>query len=486
MKLAEPKTVVLLGVPFQDVTMDETLTIIDEMVAAGQPRYIATANLDFAAQASRDVELQRILLDAHLVLCDGTPLVWASRWLQAPLRERVAGSDLTPRLMENAARRGYRVFFLGSDEAVLREAKTRLEARYRGLQICGLYAPPYASLLNLDNAEIAAAVHAAHPDILLVALGAPKQEKWIYMHYRDLGVPCSIGVGASLDFIAGKVSRAPRWTHGLGLEWAYRLWQEPRRLFGRYFFDATFLVKALYRQKRALQTHLTPSGEVPEIVCRPRGTTIYSWAGRADAAAVTAGKLANLVALEGQAMVLLDTSEVTFMDSTGLGQLLKSFREAKAAGGGLMLLRPSPAVRNLVTAMKLERLLPIVETEDQARSLLATEQPLKQSDSQLASAGDGGDRLVCRWSGDLDIVKAKDFSQLIQTRWLENATAQLLQIDLAGVRFMDSSGLGSLLQARKLAASRAGARFELVGAGENVRNVIWLAKLGEVLGVAHP
>jgi N-acetylglucosaminyldiphosphoundecaprenol N-acetyl-beta-D-mannosaminyltransferase len=485
MKLPEPKTVVLLGVPFQDVTMDETLAIIDEMVAAGQPRYIATANLDFAAQASRDVELQRILLDAHLVLCDGTPLIWASRWLQAPLRERVAGSDLTPRLVENAARRGYRLFFLGSDEAVLQTAKTRLEARYPGVQICGWYAPPYASLLNLDNEEIASLVRAARPDILLVALGAPKQEKWIYMHYRSLGVPCSIGVGASLDFIAGKVTRAPRWTHGLGLEWAYRLWQEPRRLFGRYFFDARFLVRALYRQKRALQAHPAPAGEVPEIVRRPRGATIYSWAGRIDAAAVASGELAELVPLPGEEMVLLDTSEVTFIDSTGLGTLLKSFREAKAAGGGLVLLRPSPAVRNMVRAMKLERLLPIVEDEQQARALLATEHPAQQPEPEFAAAGDAN-RLVCRWSGDLDIVKAKDFSQLVQTQWLGNTSAQLLQIDLADVRFMDSSGLGSLLQARKLAASRQGARFEVIGAGENVRNVIRLAKLGPLLGVAYP
>src|SRR5438045_8977428 len=115
----EPKTVVLLGVPFHDVTMEQTLAEIDYIIAGGAPRYIATANLDFAAMASTDVELQRILLDAHLVLCDGKPLVWASRLLRAPLRERVAGSDLTVKLGAHAAARGHRLFFLGSDDTVL-------------------------------------------------------------------------------------------------------------------------------------------------------------------------------------------------------------------------------------------------------------------------------------------------------------------------------------------------------------------------------
>lgn len=204
----EPKTVVLLGLPFHDVTMDETMAIIDDMVRARVPRYIATANLDFAAMCSDDVEMQRLLLDAHLVVCDGAPLVWASRWLDAPLRERVAGSDITVRLAGHAAQRGYRLFFLGADETVLNEAKTRLEARHPGLQVCGVYAPPYARLHDLNNEEIVATVRAAKPDILLVALGSPKQEKWIHMHYREAGAPCTIGVGASFDFVAGKFTRA--------------------------------------------------------------------------------------------------------------------------------------------------------------------------------------------------------------------------------------------------------------------------------------
>ncbi len=250
-KTAEPKTVALLGIPFHDVTMDETLAAIDDMVRERDPRYIATANLDFAAQADDDVELQRILLDAHLVLCDGMPLVWASRWLDAPLRERVAGSDLTLHLAERAAQRGHRLFFLGSDEAVLKTAKEKLETRFPGIKICGVYAPPYARLLDLNNDEITALIRAAQPDILLVALGAPKQEKWIHMHHREVDVPCCIGIGASLDFVAGKYSRAPVWMQRTGLEWLYRLCRSRAACWaGTHTISFSFSARCTARSRR--------------------------------------------------------------------------------------------------------------------------------------------------------------------------------------------------------------------------------------------
>ena len=114
------------------------------------------------------------------------------------------------------------------------KAKQIFEQRHPGVNVCGVYSPPFAKLHDFDHAEIAARVRAAEPDILLVALGSPKQEKWIYMHHRELGVPCSIGIGASLDFIAGRFSRAPVWMQKSGLEWLYRLVREPRRLWRRY------------------------------------------------------------------------------------------------------------------------------------------------------------------------------------------------------------------------------------------------------------
>ncbi|HVS52168.1 MAG TPA: WecB/TagA/CpsF family glycosyltransferase, partial [Opitutaceae bacterium] len=227
----------LLGVPFDNVTIAEALARIDAMIAARIPRYVVTANVDFLVQAQHDVELRRILLEAELVLCDGTPLLWASRWLGNPLPERVAGSDLAPSLLANAARRGHRVFLLGAGPGIAAEAAARLQRQYPALNLVGHYAPPFAALLEMDHAEIARRVCAAQPDILLVSFGCPKQEKWIAMHFRSLGVPVSIGVGATIDFLAGRVRRAPGWMRRSGTEWLFRLALEPRRLFRRYARD---------------------------------------------------------------------------------------------------------------------------------------------------------------------------------------------------------------------------------------------------------
>jgi N-acetylglucosaminyldiphosphoundecaprenol N-acetyl-beta-D-mannosaminyltransferase len=220
--------------------MAQALERIESFIGAGGPHYVVTPNVDFAAQASRDVELHRILCDADLVLCDGMPLVWASRWLGASAIERVAGADLLGPLLERAAERGHRVFFLGTSQGVLEEAKRRSEIRYPGIRVCGVHSPPYVEVLALDHEALRKRIREARPDILLVAMGPPKQEKFISMNYRELGVPCCIGVGASLDFLAGRFPRAPAWMRRTGAEWLFRLLQEPRRLFSRYWADMLF------------------------------------------------------------------------------------------------------------------------------------------------------------------------------------------------------------------------------------------------------
>ncbi|HEY6226057.1 MAG TPA: WecB/TagA/CpsF family glycosyltransferase, partial [Verrucomicrobiae bacterium] len=226
--------VAILGVPFDSVTTAETIEIIARMIESGEPHYIATANVDFLVQAAKDVELRRILFDAHLVLCDGTPLLWASRLLGNRLPERVAGSDVVPLLLKEAAEKGYRVYFLGAAPEVCAQAVEKLREQFPTLQIAGHYSPPYKPLVEMDHEDIISRIQAAKPDLLFVGFGCPKQEKWIKMHYQNLGVSVCVGVGGTIDFLAGHRRRAPMWMRKAGVEWIYRMAQEPRRLFKRY------------------------------------------------------------------------------------------------------------------------------------------------------------------------------------------------------------------------------------------------------------
>lgn len=238
-KLVAPKEdrIRLMGVPFDRVTMEDTIDRIGGMIESGKPHYLATANVDFLVQAKRDIELRTILNEADLVVCDGTPLVWLSRWLRRTLPERVAGSDLVPRLLDEAEEKDWSVFFLGGQEEVREQAVRKVRRSHPGLRIAGSYSPPFAPLDAMDHDDINARIREAKPDLLLVSFGCPKQEKWIARNYLAAGAPVSVGVGATIDFLAGSVKRAPRWMQVAGMEWVFRLAQEPRRLVKRYATD---------------------------------------------------------------------------------------------------------------------------------------------------------------------------------------------------------------------------------------------------------
>src|SRR4051812_25191656 len=250
-RLEVPLTV--LGVPFSAVTLKQTIERVEEMIASRRPHYVVTANVDFLVQARADVELHRILLEADLVLCDGQPLVWVSRWLGKPLPERVAGSDLVPELIRLAASRGHRVFFLGGTANVAEQAVANMQRQYPTLNVCGHYSPPFKSLLEMDHEFIAEKIRAAKPDLLFVSLGCPKAEKWMFMHYRALGVPVAIGVGGTIDFLAERLKRAPMWMRHCGVEWLFRLMQEPGRLYSRYARDARGFGRSIFQQFWNLQ-----------------------------------------------------------------------------------------------------------------------------------------------------------------------------------------------------------------------------------------
>ena len=241
--------IAILGVPFHALTLEGAVDRVAAMVCDGGAHYVVTPNVDFLVKAQRDSALRRILVRADLVLCDGKPIVWASHWLGAGLPGRVAGSDLIPGLLERAARLGWRVFLLGGSPDVAAEAAGRIAAAYPSLPAVAHHSPPFRPLGERDDAEIAARVRAARPDVMLVCFGCPKQEKWMALHCRELGVPVMIGAGATIDFLADRMARAPVWMQRSGTEWLFRLLQEPRRLARRYADDLVHFFPAILRQR---------------------------------------------------------------------------------------------------------------------------------------------------------------------------------------------------------------------------------------------
>jgi N-acetylglucosaminyldiphosphoundecaprenol N-acetyl-beta-D-mannosaminyltransferase len=244
---AGPGRVWIWGLPLAPLTATRLLDEIRRLIDAGAPSYFITANLNYAMLTSRLPDLQEVNRRAAFVVADGMPLVWASRRCATPLPERVAGSDLIFALSRMAAERGYRVFLLGAGPGVADTAAANLCARYPGLQIVGIEAPSIREGEGTD--ALLTRIQAARPDLLIVALGQPKGERWIFEHYQALGVPVSVQVGGSLDFAAGRIRRAPRWIQRVGLEWVYRLVLEPRRLSRRYWENGLFLIGQVLSQR---------------------------------------------------------------------------------------------------------------------------------------------------------------------------------------------------------------------------------------------
>jgi len=216
----------ILGVKVDNVTGSEAMDRIGEFIRDGRPHQVVTVNPEFVVMAQRDRDFRQILNGSELALPDGVGLLWASRVLGRPLRERVAGSDLVEDLARLAAEGGYGLYLLGAGPGVAQDAAGALMTRYPSLRIAGAYA---GSPRDEEDGETVSRVRAASPDILLVAYGAPAQDRWIRRNLRLLGVPVCIGVGGALDFTSGRVKRAPIWVRRLGLEWLFRLAIQPWR-----------------------------------------------------------------------------------------------------------------------------------------------------------------------------------------------------------------------------------------------------------------
>jgi N-acetylglucosaminyldiphosphoundecaprenol N-acetyl-beta-D-mannosaminyltransferase len=239
----------LLGIPIAMTDYEQAMDVMDGMIDRRERGYICAVAVHALTVGHRDAEMKRALLASALVVPDGMPLVWASNLLGENLHQRVYGPELMRRYCQRCADHGHRVWLYGGrDQGHLAQLALRLRQAHEGIQIVGGYAPPFRPLTQEEEDALVEQINEARPDVLWVGIGVPKQEKWM-AHIRErLEVPVMCAVGAAFDFHAGRISQAPKWMQDRGLEWTYRIAQEPRRLLPRYLYYNPRFMLAFARQ----------------------------------------------------------------------------------------------------------------------------------------------------------------------------------------------------------------------------------------------
>jgi len=237
----------MMGCTIDNLTMAETVQTIEGFIASGKPHQHVVVNVDKLVKAQHDPELRQIINDCALINADGMPVVWASRLLGKPLKERVAGVDLFEALMAGAAEKGWRVYLLGAKEEIVSRVRDIYSHKYPKLVFAG-YRNGYWK--PEEEAGVVEQITAARADLLFVAISSPKKEQFLGAYQSQMKIPFAMGVGGTFDVAAGKVKRAPVWMQKTGFEWFYRFLQEPRRMFRRYFIEDMAFIGLMLKELR--------------------------------------------------------------------------------------------------------------------------------------------------------------------------------------------------------------------------------------------
>lgn len=240
----------ILGTPVSSLTMDELFSDWEAVIQKGENAQVCITPVNSILAARATARVQEIYKHADYVLCDGVPVKWASDFLGDPIKARITGLDVLPRIFPFASRNDFTLFLLGASPGVADTLKTVMEAKHPGVKIVGTFVPPFRVVFSKEeNQEMIDAINAVKPDVLLVSLTAPKQDIWIAENLAKLDTHVAIGIGGAFEVAAGMIERAPLWMQKSGLEWFYRFLQEPKRMFRRYFVEAPVFIPLIIQQK---------------------------------------------------------------------------------------------------------------------------------------------------------------------------------------------------------------------------------------------
>lgn len=341
----------LLGLPFDAVDMDTAADKIQTAVNKNAPCFLSTPNINFAIAAQDDQAFYESVMDSHLSVADGMPLIWLAKLLGLPIQERVAGSDLFDHMTRQQPSEAIKVFFFGGQAGVAERAHMALNGQAGGVVSCGYYEPGFVSVEEMSSEACINAINATKPDFVLVALGAKKGQAWIQKNREKLQAPVISHLGAVINFVAGTVERAPRFWRQAGMEWLWRIKQEPS-LWKRYWADGLALTGLLCRNVIPLAIYdrvasRTQKANVTLSIEQNQNTTklIGSLKQRdIETIRTTFKKLVTT----GQMEITLDLSELTYMDSAAMAQLLLLHHHLHKQGRSLQISQPSKTVARLL------------------------------------------------------------------------------------------------------------------------------------------
>lgn len=448
----DPPPLVLLGIPFHNLTFAEAVEWVLNRIETGQPGYIATANLDFLQRAWKDPELQRILIEASLVIADGMPIVKMSRYLGPKLKERVTGSDLTPMLAEAASENACSIFALGAAPGVADQAMHKLKERYPGFQIAGTYSPEKAEVIEMDNSPILTELKASRPDILLVAFGAPKQEKWINMHFRDWDIPVAMGIGGTLDFLAGTQSRAPSFFQCIGLEWCWRMLANPKRLVKRYAGNLFFFISAVgkllqikFLRSKALSNPV--SAEDPALQNLERySARFFTFPSHNDEKSRNTVLNTFKDSLGEKQHIIADMKSFKWLNSLELGTLLTIANECRRKKKTLFLINTVPRVEAL---LKLYRLTDYLKVAISADALIDELESIQNLQTRGEISLENGGMLTITLPYEFTAANKDEIKREFHNHWQQETYPNRLVVDASQTDFIDSAGVGFLAAAKK-------------------------------------
>jgi N-acetylglucosaminyldiphosphoundecaprenol N-acetyl-beta-D-mannosaminyltransferase len=497
-------TIILMGIPIDNVTTDDAVEKIVRMAGQyrcdGRPRHVATVNVDFMVNTLswnplgiRHPELLHILRQADLVTADGMPLVWLSKILGTPLPERVAGADLVPKLAKASAERGLSLYFLGGRGDVAAQAAEVLIAKYPGVRIAGIDAPfvhtQGAELADFESRDqpVLEKINEVDPDILLIGFGNPKQEIWFDRNRGRIRAGVSIGIGGTFEFITGRVSRAPVWMQQSGLEWLYRMMQEPRRLLKRYFiglfkFGLLALPSILYifyTRVRVRKHHAVSAVQAqPAAAGSPSAVTYVPvmLPDAVDTAFVSTRGAAERERILLPALIVMDFSGVVFIDSSGLGFLFDILRRADAAGKKIYFTGMTSAARHVFQVTKTWDMVAPRVTDDASQLSPAA----SVQESFFWSIAMEESCAVVLLYGTLDAFQA---SSICLDGIMQAVGPRHILLNLEGLSFCDSSGIALFLKMHRMQAGQ-GRGFVLYSAGRTVQQMLRMTKLDRLIACA--